>query len=230
MLEHHLRVHWRASRPALLCLATLALALPILSVQGAGTPVDAWGRSGGAALALVQAVEGWTPLFPLLAFALGCVLGLTAWSWDHRAGHVYALSLPVPRTRYVLEKMLAGAALLSLPVGCLAVGALAATSLVEIPPELRAQPLAVTARFGLAALLAYALLFTMASATVRFTLALITGVVGLALASTLVVAFLAGTVAPELAGVSPAAWVLDAVGAWPGPFSVFTGNWMLIDV
>src|SRR5207247_2566146 len=65
---------------------------------------------------LLQAVQSWGTLYPVLAAALGLLVAIATWAPDHRGRHVHALSLPLPRWRYVLLRFGAGAALLAAPV------------------------------------------------------------------------------------------------------------------
>ncbi len=230
MFRQHLLVHWKTARWGLLPIAATSFAVPLLAVQGVPDLRGTAGQGLAEGVVLIGTLEGWAPVFPALAFAVGAVLGMSAWQWDHRAGHVYALSLPVSRWRYVLDKMLAGGTLLFIPVALFGIGVALATGAVAIPDTLQSHSIAVTVRFGLAAAVAFALMFALASATIRTALWMLTGVVVFVIAGSLVTEVLASTVVPELADISPVALVIEALGTWPGPFGIFTGNWMMIDV
>jgi hypothetical protein len=69
-------------------------------------------------------------------------------------------------------------------------------------------------RFLFAALIVYAIVFALAAGTVRttFRVALVI----------LVLLTLAGIFASDV--------IVRMLATWPGPFAVFGGNWMLIDV
>lgn len=215
MFRMMLYVQWRWARLIMLLGAVAGFAVPVLSVQKVG-------GAGARALPLLEAMREWGVVYPVLAAGVAVLLATTAWGPDHRGRHVYALSLPVPRWRYALLKLGAGAVLLALPVLALWLGAVLATWTTAIPEGLRAYPVGLTIRFTLAAVTAYALVFAVAAGTAR-TAGIILAIIGGLVATEL----LARSVGVEL-------HILDAIHAnvlgGPGPLSVFTGRWMLIDV
>lgn len=209
-----LYTQWKWTRLALLPGVVIAFSLPILSVQGAGeSTVASW---------VLQSVRGWAVWFPALAAALGLLVAVTAWREDHRGGHVYALSLPIERWRYALLRFAAGAVLLAAPILALWMGSLIATAAASIPPTLRAYPNALALRFALSALVAYGVFFAISAGTAR-TAAYVLGAVAVLIAFDVL--------------LKAAGWEVSIAGevmAWltraPGPLTVFTGRWMLIDV
>jgi hypothetical protein len=230
MFQQLLFVQWKSARFGVLPFVVLAFGLPLLAVQGLGTdPLnpDAYALAAGQ---IMSRIAGWVPVFPLLAALTGIVAALSAWTWDHKVRHVYALSLPVDRRRYVLLKMGAGVVLLLVPCVAFWIGALLATSAVEIPEGLRAYPTAVAVRFALTALVLYAILFAMAAGTLRTTVWVLIGLAVLLVSGGFLADFLGQTLVPSLQGVSFMSWILDRALDWPGPFEVITGNWMLFDV
>lgn len=224
MFAQMLKLHWKAGRWVMAPLVLLCLGLPIaavlLSRRGLGTGMF-------SSYDLLVLLSLWTPLFPFLAAFTGIVVALTAWTWDHSRGHVYALSLPLRRWEYVLLKMSAGALLLLLPVAALWIGALIAAA-QPLPDGLHAYVLAFGLRFLLAALLMYALMFALAAGTVRTASLLAVGVVLFVLFGTVLVE--AANNALGLHVPLPLDLLDAALTRWPGPFSVYGGNWMLIDV
>src|SRR5438445_13280567 len=116
-----------------------AFALPIVSVQGAAR-ADASPLQAGE---LLQAVQSWGTLYPVLAAALGLLVAIATWAPDHRGRHVHALSLPVARWRYVLLRFASGATLLALPILAVLAGAILATWSATIPVGLRGYALAL---------------------------------------------------------------------------------------
>ena len=222
-----LALQWRSTRWALLPFVVAGFGLPLAATQsaeaaGATSPID-------ASNAMLLALQNWTPLFPLTAALLGVTAGLAAWSWDHRANHVYALSLPLPRWRYALLKFGAGALLLLVPVVAVLAGVLLGRATLDLPPELHAYPFSFALRFLLAALILYALTFALAAGTMRTAIWVISGFVAFLLFGTFAVTF-----AREAFGIPNLPTPIDLVHAalvrWPGPFHVFGGNWMPIDV
>src|SRR2546422_8637293 len=120
---------WKWSRLIVALGSIAAFALPIVSVQGAARADSNPLRAGE----LVQAVQAWGTLYPVLAAALGLLVAIATWAPDHRGRHVHALSLPLPRWRYVLLRFGAGGTLLAAPVIAVAAGALPATRSATIP-------------------------------------------------------------------------------------------------
>jgi hypothetical protein len=218
MFAQILYTQWKWSGKGILLAALVAFALPILTVQTAGTADPTWLD----ARRLLAEMEGWSRWYPLLALAIGLLAGTTAWTNDHRMKHVYALSLPVPRWHYVLLRYGGGLVLLIAPIALFAIGALVASATATIPPGLHAYPAAIALRFALAVLLAYSILFAISAGTTRtagYVLSIVGGVVVLQLMF-------------ELSGaggnfVTP---LFDRMVTWPGPFEIFSGRWMLIDV
>jgi hypothetical protein len=209
---------WKWSRIIVALGTVAAFALPIVSVQGAA---DA-SRNPLQAQDLLRAAQSWGTLYPVLAAALGLLVAIATWAPDHRGRHIHALSLPLPRWRYVLLRFGSGATVLAAPILAVFLGALLATSLATIPPGLQAYPIALGVRFTLAVLVAYAVFFAVSAGTAR-TAGIILGVIG----AVIVVQIVAGVAGMDLDLLGR---VQIVVLNWPGPLAVFTGRWMLIDV
>src|SRR2546421_8747567 len=109
---------WKWTRLIVALGSIAAFALPIVSVQGAARADSNPLRAGE----LLQAVQAWGTLYPVLAAALGLLVAIATWAPDHRGRHVHALSLPLPRWRYVLLRFGVGAAPLPAPVRVVCVG------------------------------------------------------------------------------------------------------------
>jgi hypothetical protein len=231
MFRKILFLNWMGSRYGLLPFFVTAFALPILAVQGTAISPDRPVSMTVRASEILQVLGIWTPAFPGFAFILGTVLALLIWNWDHKGDHVYSLSLPMARSHYVAYKMGAGALLLLIPVILFWIGCHLAVGFLDIPDGLKAYPNAIAFRFFLASLVAYALFFALAAGTMRTAIILLTAWV--------VLIFL-GEVVPPIIGemfhfqpmyeFSFIEWLLRASISWPGPFEVYSGNWMLIDV
>jgi hypothetical protein len=207
-----LGLQWKASKWAVVILLPLLIGLPIVVMSfGRRFSRDAF---SSPAFDMVRAVELWSPVFPILAALTGAAFALAAWAWDHNTNHIYALSLPIERWRYALLKMAAGAVTLALPVLALFIGALIATATTTLPDGLRAYPVSFAFRFLFAALIVYAIMFALAAGTMRTTLR-----VALAL-----------VVLVTLGGIFALDDIVRILATWPGPFAVFGGNWMMIDV
>ena len=209
---------WKWSRLIVLLGTVAGFALPIISLQGAASA----DRNPLAAQELLRAVQSWGTLYPVLATTLGLLVAIATWAPDHRGRHIHALSLPLPRWRYVLLRFAAGVTVLAGPIVAVLLGAVLATALATIPPGLQGYPLALALRFALALLVAYAVFFAVSAGTTR-TAGIILGVI----ATVIVVQIVAGVANVELDLWGKLALVILN---WPGPLAVFTGRWMLVDV
>ncbi len=214
MFRAILKTQWQWTRLAVLLAAIAAFAMPLLSMTSR-IPLDQPRN-------LISNMQTWGVGYVALAAAAGLAVAILAWSSDHRGHHVYALSLPVARWRYVLMRFGAGVVFLLPIVVALALGAVIAVSLFPIPQGLHAYPWALTARFGFAALVAFAIFFAISSATAR-TAGYILGLIG----AVFVAQFLT-----DAAGLhwQVASHAVDLVMAYPGILAVFSGRWALIDV
>jgi hypothetical protein len=213
-----LYTQWKWSRLGLAILAVAAFMIPLLSVGYAGTA----NAAEQEAMRILATVQRWSVYYPVIASALGLFVAGAAWRADHQGGHVYALTLPVPRWRYVLLRFGAGALLLAVPVVLLWVGAVVASMAATVPPGLHAYPHALAIRFALAALVAYAVFFGISAGSARTAGIILSVIGGLVLVQFLLAA--TGNPSQFLFGL------FDRLVVWPGPLEVFTGSWMLIDV
>ena len=221
MYKQVLKAQWLAARLPVVLLAVLAFALPLLTV--------AYG--GGLENAPTERVAQWLfaaekigVLIPGLALLVGLLLGIGAWAPDHLGKHVYALSLPLPRSMYVLLKFGAGATLLAVPVVALGLGALVAALSVQLPSGIHAYPIQLTVRFALASLVCFSIFFAISIATKRAALAVLGVICGVLLADVLVLSL------DFKDAVSVTGWLFQIVTTWPGPLAILMGRWALFDV
>src|SRR3989442_13651276 len=122
---------WKWSRLIVVLGTVAGFALPIVSLQGAARA----DRSPLAAQELLRAVQSWGTLYPVLAAALGLLVAIATWAPDHRGRHIHALSLPLPRWRYVLLRFGSGVTVLAGAIVAGLFGAPLATALATIPPR-----------------------------------------------------------------------------------------------
>jgi hypothetical protein len=212
-----LRSQWRESRLAMVVLAGIAVAVPLLSLRGAGAVTDPW-----SSWDLLRATAQWGAAYPILALTAALALAVGAWWPDHRTKHVYALTLPVSRVRYLLLRYAAGLTLLLAIAGVLAVSTFVAAIRVPLPTLLHAYPGGITVRFFLSGLSAYTILFALSGLTPRMARLVAAAFLLLVLAS--IVADLASL------GWNPLAGVVDALLSPYSPLAIFRARWMLIDV
>ena len=143
---------WKWSRIVIVLGTVAGFALPILSVQGATSDPARALRPGE----LLSIVQSWGVLYPVLAATIGLLVAIATWAPDHRGRHVLALSLPLPRWRYVLLRFTAGLVLLVPTMLGVFAGAVLASASATLPPGLEAYPMALAIRFAFAAAEAWA--------------------------------------------------------------------------
>jgi len=218
MFREILRTQWKWSTVGVVVGAIVAFALPLLAVQAAGNADPTWIE----ARHLLAEQQSWSRWYPLLALAVGLLIGTGAWTSDHRVRHVYALTLPLARWRFVLLRYGAGLVLLVAPLLAMAIGAGVAAAAATVPSGLHTYPVALALRFALAVVVAYSVFFAISSGTTK-TAGYVLSAVGAIVVIQLLFRF-TGSNANLLTAI------FDRMVTWPGPFEIFSGRWMLIDV
>jgi len=212
-----LATQWKWTRGALLIATCAAFALPLLSIRNASTALEE--MNARDLLAIMNTIG---MAYGLTAGSIGLVIAAMAWTPDHAGRHVYALALPLARWKYVAMRFAAGALTLTAPVIALWIGGVVAIASIQIPAGLHSHAAALTIRFALATLVAYATFFAISSGTKR--------------TAGLILSTLAGALILELVGealnlpLRPFFLFVDFVMNWSGTLGVFNGPWMLIDV
>lgn len=215
MLTVILREHLRRIGPMLLAVTVIAAALPALSVRavfGRGLAVDS--------MLVLNTAVGASAYFPLVAFVVGLLVAMTAWSADHDGGHVYALSLPIPRWHYALLRLGAGFILLLPAVGALALSATIVTAAVELPPSIHAYPLALSIRFFATTLITFSLFFAIAAGSKSSAAWGLLTIFLLLLADSMYQMSLGSDYSP----------LFNLLFSANSPLSFFFGRWSLVDV
>lgn len=230
MYQPMLYIHWKQVRLGLIPFMLAAFALPMLAIQGLGSPIEGVSATTLMSFRLSDSYEDWTLFFPLLATGVGMLSALSAWNWDHQLKHVYALSLPIPRWQYALLKMGAGAVIAALPALAFGLGSFLAAASLTLPSELHAYPAALTMRFLAATLVAYSAFFAAASGTVKTTLWVVSACAAYMVLGNLIPDFLTALGFKQFEHVDLVNETMKAFVSLPGPFRIFSGNWMLIDV
>jgi hypothetical protein len=209
-----LECEWRWTRALLFLAAVLAFGLPLLSVRvAANTDFLA---------TFIATMASWGVAYAVTAGTLGLMVAVVTWGFDHRLRHVYALSLPIARWRYVLLRYSAGLLMLVIPVAALLVSAELVAHSKLVPPTLHAYPVALTLRFSFALFVVSSLFFVVATPTPR-TAGYILGAIALVIVTQVVLS----SASVQFNLISR---MMDAVFAAPGLLAVFGGRWALIDV
>lgn len=217
MFRAVLFTQWKWIRVALLPAAVLAFLLPILSVQDLAAV-----RDGLPPARFLEGHAQMGSLYPMLGALIALLVASGAWAADHAGRHVYALTLPIARERLVLLRLGAGLALLAIPLATLWLGCLFAVAGSPLPIGLTAYPHLLALRFLLATLVAFGLFFAVVTGTARAA-----GYVLALLAAWILAQMLLSSAGSRADLVTP---VIERLLTWPGPFDVFTGRWVLIDV
>ena len=213
MFRAILRTQWKGSRLLVLLATIVGFALPLASLRSARESVNA--------VQFISEMQKWAGGYSILAAGLGLLIAMAAWQPDHAGRHVYALSLPVARSRYTVMRMAAGALFLVPPVLAVLVGGLI-VGVSDIPAGLHAYPLALALRFAFASAVAYAIFFAIASATPQ-TAGVLLGLI----AAVIFTQYLLSIVGNEQDILEP---IVNFIFVRPGVLSIFTGRWMLVDV
>jgi len=208
---------WKWTRLIVALGTVAAFTIPIFSLSGSGGDLD-----HKAAARFLGHIQSWGIFYPTLAGTLGVLVAIGLWAPDHRGRHVYSLALPVPRWRYVLLRYVAGLTLLAAPVAALVLGAVVASAVSSLPVGLHAYPIGLAFRFALALLVAYTLFFAVSSGTARTAATIL-----VTIAALVVVQILLSAAGSSVNILMP---IANALLTAPGPFAIFTGRWMLIDV
>ena len=225
-MKQTLALHWKAARWPLVPFVLASFGVPLAAMTSAGAAAERETFASGPAMILIM--QQWLVLLPLTAATLGITMGLIAWAWDHRANHVYALALPIERWRYTLLKFGAGVIVLLLPVLAAYAGALLGRALVDVPDGLHEYPTAFALRFLLAALITFSVTFALAAGTMKTAIRVLTALILFIVFGSILVGFIERVTGVDDL-ITPVQMLHDSA-TWPGPFHVFGGNWMLIDV
>jgi hypothetical protein len=209
-----LETQWRWTRTLALFGALVGFAIPLLSLRMA--------LSAESTEGFIAIMQSWGVGYAITAATLGLTMAVAAWGYDHRLRHVYALSLPIARWRYVFLKFNAGLVLLALPVVAVFVSSEIVAHSSFVPRMLHAYPVALSLRFAFASMVGYSLFFAISSATGR-TAGYILG----AIAVIVVAQILLSASSVRFDVISRAS---DLIFAAPGVLAVFGGRWTLIDV
>jgi hypothetical protein len=220
MFKALMAVQWKRTKGAAFLMTVLGFVIPIASVEAVVWTGDS--RFTYTASGVVVAMQSFGVWYAFLAAGTGLAFAVLAWSQDNVGRHVYALSLPLPRSKYAAMRFEAGALFLLLPTFGVLVGCVVASMIAPIPVGMHAYPVAMTLRFLLAAGVAFAIFFAISAATPKAA-----GMVLGGIAAVVLVGFMLSLAAVRLEFLGS---TINLLFASPGILSIFTGRWMLIDV
>lgn len=220
MFRAMLRAQWIWSRAMMLAFFAAGFALPVVSVPMAQRGVLGVLPASG----LVQVGQIVGLLVAITVCVASVALVLQNWSADERGRHIYALSLPIERRRYLAYRLGGGFLLLAAIALVIWLGGMAASWLLELPDSLRAYPASLALRALMAAWLVHALAFLVRFGFgLRANRVLAGGVIVVAVILILPVESFPG----RLQWISLGARALVQPG---GPLGILVSQWSFIDV
>lgn len=218
MFNQMLYVQWKLNRDFLAFYTSLTFAVPLIVLWIA---LPYLGLSSARELVAVGGAVG--TAIEVIAVLAGFTVAWQAYDVDDRGGHIYALSLPIARSRALGMRAAAAGIVLALPALGVWVGALFAAGQMSLPSTLHTYGGSLALRAFLASWLAHACMFALRySAGRRAKLVFCVLVVGIALLA------LAAVTMPSTRAIITRTG--DFLISNPGPFGVLFGRWTLIDV
>jgi len=219
MFRAILYTQWKWARPVLVLAAVVAGWIPLQALRSA--PYKTMGTYHIPSL--YSSITAASTGYQFLALAVAVVIAISSWQADSTRQHVYALSLPIARWRFVLMRFGAGAALLGIVAAAVGVFGGVAAAIAPLPPMLHAYPVGLALRFWLGSLIPFGAIFALLTSNPRKVKWVVAGVVTV-FAVDIMLASFGVTQAPLLKGV------FEGLYAPGGPLTAFLTRWMLIDV
>ena len=215
-----LRAQWIWSRSTMLFFLAAGFAAPLVSV----TLADGGGSQWLSPSSIVDMGSSVGLLVAITVTMAATALVIQGWSADDRGRHVYALSLPIGRPRYLAYRLAGGFLMLALLAIFVAIGGAAAAGLLDLPASLRAYPVALAFRALLASWLVHAFVFLARYGAGRRAAFLVLAT----LLTLLLIIALGSAVAPGAIDALLIAW--RALTDARGPLGILVSHWTFIDV
>ncbi len=220
MFRAILYTQWKWTRPVIVLAALVAGYIPVTALR-----VSPYKDASTYHIpSLYNSIAGASAGYQLLALGLAVIVAISTWQADISRQHVYALSLPLPRWKFVLLRFGAGASLLGIVAVCVSLFGGIAAALAPLPPMLHAYPIGLGVRFWLGALIPFSLIFALLSSTPKRVRVIVVAFVTLVVVDWLLSAFKL-TDDPVITK-----WLIDALYSSHGPLTAFLSKWMLVDV
>ncbi len=220
MFRAILYTQWKWARPVLFLAIIAAGWIPLEALRS--SPYKELGTYHVPSLYESIAAAG--AAYQYVALAVAVVLAISAWQADSARQHVYALSLPIPRWRFVLLRFGAGALLLGIVAAAVGLFGGIAAALAPLPPILHAYPVGLAIRFWLGTLIPFGLIFALLCSSPRRVKIVVAAVVTV-IAVDMALAGVGVTDGPQLI-----MWVLRPLYESGSPLTAFLSRWMLVDV
>lgn len=219
MFRAILYTQWKWARPVILLAVLVAGWIPIQALRSASFETMTY-HVPSLYSSVISASVG----YQLLALAVAVVVAISAWQADAHRQHVYALSLPIARWKFVLMRFGAGAALLGVVAAAVGIFGGVAAALAPLPSMLHAYPVGLALRFWLGTLIPFGLIFALLSSNPRRVKIVVIALVTI-VATDLLLATFGVTEKPVLFTLLGERLYLDG-----SPLTAFLSRWMLIDV
>lgn len=218
MFLQTLYLQWKWNRDFLAFYTALGFAAPLV-VLWIVTPHFAFAPT--RELVMIGGVIGGAS--GVIAVLAGITVAWQGYGIDDRLGHIYALSLPVTRSRALALRAMGAAVTLALPATGIFVGGIVAARQLTVPATLDTYAGSLALRALLASWLAHSCIFALRYSAGRRAKTLLGFVVVLVIALGL-----AAALVPSSQQVM--ARLGDVLTSYPGPFGILFGRWTLIDV
>ncbi len=219
MFKAILYTQWKWARPVILLAVLVAGWIPIQALRSASFETMTYHVPS-----LYSSVMSASVGYQLLALAVAVVVAISAWQADAHRQHVYALSLPIARWKFVLMRFGAGAALLGVVAAAVGIFGGVAAALAPLPSMLHAYPVGLAMRFWLGTLIPFGLIFALLSSNPRRVKIVVIALVTIVATDLLLATF----------GVTQQPVMFTLLGerlySEGGPLTAFLSRWMLIDV
>lgn len=220
MFRAVLYTQWKWTRPAILLAVLVAGYIPVAALRAMPyKSADTYYIP-----ALYHDITAASTYYQWLALFIAVIVAISAWQADGQRQHVYALSLPLPRWRFVLLRFAAGTALLGVVAAAVGLFGGVAAAIAPLPPMLHAYPFGLAVRFWLGSLIPFGLIFALLVSNPRRVRLVVAGV------ATIVVVDMALATIGVIEKPVVFGTLVDAIYSGRGPLAAFLSKWMLVDV
>jgi hypothetical protein len=220
MFRAVLSTQWKWTRPAILLAVLVAGYIPVTALRAMPYKTE----DSYYIPALYRGISAASTYYQWLALFVAVIVAISAWQADGHRQHVYALSLPVPRWKFVLLRFGAGATLLGVVAAAVGLFGGVAAAIAPLPPMLHAYPFGLAVRFWLGSLIPFGLIFALLVSNPRRVRLVVAGV------ATIIVVDMALAAMGLIDKPVVIGTFFDAIYSGQGPLAAFLSKWMLVDV
>ncbi len=220
MFRAVLYTQWKWSRPAILLAVLVAGYIPLTALRGMPYKSESTYHIPSLYSGIIMA----STYYQWLALFTAVIVAISTWQADGHRQHVYALSLPVPRWKFVLLRFAAGTTLLGVVAIAVGLFGAVATAIAPLPSMLHAYPFGLAVRFWLGSLIPFGLIFALLVSSPKRVRLVVAGV------ATVIVVDMALAAMGLIDKPVVLGTFFDAIYSGRGPLAAFLSKWMLVDV